>query len=103
MRCLDDHHHYELDCFEDEQSKMYLKFIKKEKMGLGSDNLLTVHDGTTNEEVLKMLIHRLDGLYKKFPSDETLSAKDSCYLALQALEARTKDREQRGVEGKHLA
>lgn len=69
-----------------------IRFIKKE----GGE---TVHDGTTNEAVLQVLIHRLEVLEEKMPSEHNQKAIASLKEALAQLEARTADREERGVEG----
>lgn len=103
MHCLDDHHHYELDFFEDSQIKQELKFINKKPASEGSSDLVTVHDGTTNEEVLKMLLHRCGELNKKFPCRENSIAITKMEEALMWFERRTANRQARGVEGKHSA
>lgn len=56
-------------------------------------------DGTTNEAVLEMLIHRLGVLDNKVPSGHTLQARNHLVIALDVLRRRTADREARGVEG----
>lgn len=110
MKCLDDHHHYQLESFEPEETKQCLLFIRKEPVlkSIGGLNppyptgeLRTVHNGTTNEEVLKMLIHRLNGLNNAFPCRENSIAITHIETALLWLEKRTADRIARGVEGKH--
>ena len=106
MKCKDDHHTYELDLFEEADEKVNVWFIKKEprdKEQTGSKEMITLQNGTTNEEVLKMLIHRIRGLNVKFPSTHNEVAILNCENALNALENRTKDREERGVEGKAIA
>lgn len=104
MKILREGHKYALDNFENSEEKQELQFIEKEldpTVGV-KGALKTVNDGTTNEEVLAMLINRLQYLYYKFPSKETFRAIESCEYALEQLERRTKDRVERGVEGKHL-
>lgn len=96
MKALEDHHTYLLDSFEGKLDQV-VSFIKKEKQL--SDELVTVHDGTTNEEVLRMLIHRLKALGAKLPSRENSLAITKCEEALMWLEKRTADRLSRGVEG----
>ena len=59
--------------------------------------------GTTNEAVLMALTHRLEHLYSVLPDDFTYSAITAVKEALAALEARTKDRKERGVEGQNVA
>lgn len=56
-------------------------------------------DGTTNEAVLEMLIHRLGVLDNKVPSGHTLQARNHLVIALDVLRRRTADREARGVDG----
>ena len=102
MQCLDDHHHYQLAAFENVAAFQELFFIKKEPTADNDGALRTVHDGTTNEEVLKMLVHRLNGLQAKFPCRENAIAITHIETALLWLEKRTADRKARGVEGKQL-
>jgi hypothetical protein len=66
----------------------------------------TKTDGVTNEEVLKVLIHRLTYLNDvwqegKFNCDENGRAIDYLRLALDQLNIRTEDRARRKVEGTH--
>jgi hypothetical protein len=107
MRVIDEHHHYELDYFEDSGGEgHHVRFIKKEldpTAQQGSGVLRTVYNGTTNEEVLKMLIHRLTALGEKFPCAENEIATELLKDALEQLEKRTAERKARGVEGKALA
>ena len=61
-------HAYELQNFENNDVKgQVLQFIHKEPIMEGSTGLRTVNDGTTNEEVLEVLIDRLSYLQSKFP------------------------------------
>lgn len=101
MQCLDDHHDYLLENFESKAQVQELAFIKKEPKAEGSTEMLTIHDGTTNEEVLKVLIHRLTGLNAKFPCRENSIVITKLEESLMWLEKRTADRKARGVEGKH--
>jgi len=100
MKVLTKDHKYELDNFEG-LGVQIIQFIEKVK-GV-DDELITVNDGTTNEEVLKMLINRLNGLNTKFPSTESGRAINNLTKALMWLNRRTENRTKRGVEGKHLA
>jgi hypothetical protein len=58
-------------------------------------------NGTTNECVLAAVVHRLKFLNGKFPCRENALAITKLEEALMWLEARTKNRIERGVEGKH--
>lgn len=103
MNCLDDCHHYQLEPFENKHipsEYQQVLFIKKEPTDKEGE-LRTVHNGTTNEEVLEMLIHRLNGLQNKFSCRENAIAITHCEIALLFLEKRTRDRQKRGVEGQH--
>lgn len=62
-----------------------------------------VNPGTTNEEVLRVLIDRLRFLNKKLPCRENTRACIHLELALEKLESRTRDRVERGVESSVVA
>ena len=73
MKVLKEGHLYELDMFEDinmDLSNQKIQFIEKEPITLGSTQLVTINNGTTNEEVLSMLIDRMNYLQGKFPCRE---------------------------------
>jgi hypothetical protein len=99
MKILTPNHKYELANFEHpDQPGQVLQFIEKTRSGPDGE-LSTVNDGTTNEEVLTMLIDRLRGLDKIMPSPQNKAAIGYLKDALQVLERRTTDRRARGVEG----
>lgn len=56
-------------------------------------------NGLTNEALLKVLIHRTKILDSQFPSEHNKQAIAALESALAALNARTADRQARGVEG----
>jgi len=103
MRIIKEGHEYVLDGFEQTiEGSQHLQFIHKEPVNSKyPSELKTVTDGTTNEEVLKVLIDRCQFLYSKFPSRETALAMYKMEEALMWLNKRTEDRKARGVEGKH--
>ncbi|MCR6656629.1 MAG: hypothetical protein NVV63_12645 [Opitutus sp.] len=81
-----------------------LQFIEKEvvtKVGgdMVSTSLVTVNDGTTSEEVLRVLIDRIRFLNTKSPCRENAIVITKLEEALMWLEKRTADRKARGVEG----
>lgn len=102
MKILTPGHRYALANHENKTvDGQIIQFIEKEAVTGTPDGTLgfrTVNDGTTNEEVLAMLINRLDYLFAKLPSEHTEIAIHCCEAALAALELRTKDRLARGVE-----
>jgi hypothetical protein len=102
MKTITDGHKYELENFENkDQPGQTIQFIEKVKKD-GTDELITVNDGTTNEEVLQVLINRLNYLNGKFPCRENSIAVTHIETALLWLNKRTQDRISRGVEGKHI-
>ena len=107
MKVIREGHRYELANFEGKALPgQTLQFI--EKIPSGEPNaepgaLVTLFDGTTNEEVLAVLIDRCQSLYNKFPSEETKGAIEDMKAALYKLETRTRNRQARGVEGKALS
>jgi hypothetical protein len=107
MKILTAGHRYELENFEaKDQPGQLIQFIEKSMApapsGETSHELVTINDGTTNEEVLKVLIDRMNCLQAKFPCRENAIATTHLETALLWLEKRTADRKARGVEGKHI-
>ena len=107
MKVLTVGHRYELENFEKkDQPGQVIQFIQKSPLPANTQGdpevLVTVSDGTTNEEVMKMLIDRCQSLYDKFPSEETACTISHLKSALYAQQSRTYERQQRGVEGKHI-
>lgn len=103
MRVIRPGHRYELDQFEPEPPSQTLQFIEKEPITPGSTELHTVNNGTTNEEVLRVLIDRMQSMQAKVPCRETALVVTKLEESLMWLEKRTADRQKRGVEGKRLA
>ena len=107
MKILREGHRYELANFEDKEAKgQEIQFIEKEEklvsvdeLGFGKTDLVTVNDGTTNEEVIEVLIDRLNNLNSKFPCRENSLAITKLEEALMWLNKRTADRVKRGVKG----
>lgn len=107
MKILVAGHRYELANFENRAAGQEIQFIQKEPKKTGDielpGELTTVCDGTTNEELLAVLIDRLHFLSSKFPCRENSIAITNLEQALMWLEKRTADRIKRNVEGKHIA
>jgi hypothetical protein len=107
MNVLIPGHRYELANHEKNIAELNqrLQFIQKEpdtESGLAGA-LKTVHDGTTNEEVLAVLIDRMNSLQAKFPCRENAIVTTKLEECLMWLEKRTATRKARNVEGRHLA
>lgn len=78
-----------------------LLFIRKKPTteGKGNTPLMTAQDGTTTEAVIEVLIDRLEYLNTIMASEHNRSAIEHLQSAKSALENRTDDRKERGVEG----
>lgn len=104
MKVITFGHKYELENFEDKSRPgQVIQFIEKEMVKCDDPNtshkLQTINDGTTNEEVLRMLIDRCETMFRKIPSEETEVAIRHMKSALYAFQSRTYDRQVRRVEG----
>jgi hypothetical protein len=100
-------HRYELANFENKESEgQIIQFIEKipapKEEAKFEGQLLTLNDGTTNEEILEMLIDRMNYLQGKFPCRENAIAITKLDEALLWLNKRTSDRIKRDVEGKNI-
>lgn len=108
MKVIREGHLYELAYFENkDQIGQTIQFIEKvpnqTALTLGTlVALVTLNDGTTNEEVLEMLIDRMQSLQKKFPCRENAIVITNLEESLMWLNKRTADRVKRQVEGKQL-
>lgn len=102
MNVLIPGHRYELSNFENKDKVQAIQFIQKEPKQEGSTELVTIYDGTTNEELLEVLIDRISFLNSKFPCRENAIAITKLDEALLWLNKRTNDRIKRNVEGKQL-
>jgi hypothetical protein len=103
MKILTPGHKYELQNFEDvDNYPQTIQFIEK-KVQKSTGNLITINDGCTNEEVLEVLIDRMQYLQGLFPCRENAIVITNLEESLMWLEKRTNDRLKRGVEGKHKA
>jgi hypothetical protein len=112
MKCLDDCHTYEMDYVMEPTEQEQAEAVVNSFSGEGIPTSITLRfyemredgtkiNGVTNEEVLRVLIHRLEFLNKKMPCFENTMALSSLKGALSWLNARTEERTKRGVEGTH--
>jgi hypothetical protein len=58
-------------------------------------------NGCQNEQIIEVLLHRLSVLDQAFPCSENRLAIANLQSALGWLDARTRERQRRGVEGKN--
>lgn len=103
MQVLTPGHRYIAANFENSNTGQEIQFIEKVPKEEGSKELITVNDGTTNEELLEVLINRMNFLQNAFPCRENAIAITHLETALLWLNKRTADRVKRNVEGKQLA
>ena len=101
MKVITEGHRYLAANFENKDTSQTIQFIHKEPTEAGSTTLRTIADGTTNEELLAVLIDRLHYLQGKFPCRENAIAITHIETALLWLNKRTADRIARKVEGTH--
>lgn len=99
MKVLTTGHKYVLANFEDSTNGQTIQFIEKRPESEGSTTLVTVNDGTTNEEMLAVLIDRMNYLQGKFPCRENALVITKLEESLMWLNKRTSDRKARNVEG----
>lgn len=124
MIVINEGHKYVLTNFDSGESQdHYLQFVDKKpfkdiigtvkeinmtpeeraKYQTDVNQLVLMEDGTTNEEILEVLINRMQYLQGKFPCRENAIVMTHLETALLWLNKRTEDRKKRNVEGKHLA
>jgi hypothetical protein len=115
MKVLTPGHCYELMCYDpprkdgDIQTLRFIEKVPAEQTPSGSHpdtpagTLVTLNNGTTNEEVLLVLIDRLKYLQEKFPCRDTAIVITKLEESQMWLERRTRIRQQQNVEGKQLA
>lgn len=107
MKAIIKGHKYELKNFESkDKAVQIIAFIKKEpKIGEGAKlgEMVTVQEGTTNEEVISMLIDRIKFLQTIMTCRENAHVIVLLEKAKGWLESRTADRKKRKVEGTHKA
>jgi hypothetical protein len=104
MKAVTEGHLYRLENFEG-NSYQEISFIHKvpvSRPDAEEGELETVANGTTNEEVIDMLIDRIKYLDDKFPCYENKAAISHLNCAVGQLIGRTQDRIERKVKGKHL-
>lgn len=103
MKVLTQGHKYELANFENKEASQVIQFIEKSPDITEPTKLNTINDGTTNEELLTVLIDRLQYLNSKFPCRENSIVITKLEESLMWLNKRTADRVKRNVEGKQIA
>lgn len=101
MKVLTEGHKYQLSGFENAENTQEIQFIEKIPVE-NTTELKTLNDGTTNEELLEVLIDRMNYLQDKFPCRENALVITKLEESLMWLNKRTSDRIKRNVEGKQI-
>ena len=96
MKILTEGHVYELSSL-DGTIDQKLQFIRKE-INEETKKFETVMDGTTDEEVISMLVNRMGVLQARVPCRETALVITKLEEALMWIGHRKADRVKRGVE-----
>ena len=101
MKVITPGHLYELENFiNTTHPGQHLQFIHKERKGPDHNSpLTTLSDGTTTEDVLAVLIDRLQFLQSSVPCRENAIVITKLEESLMWLNKRTADRLARQVEG----
>lgn len=99
MKTLIEGHTYEIAHREDPEKSQVIDFVRKVPIEPGSTELQLVNDGTTNDEVLRVLIDRYQFLQGKFPCRENAIIITKLEECLMWTQKRDIDRVTRGVKG----
>jgi hypothetical protein len=100
MQAITPGHSYYLRNFEPTgAAEQFIQFIHKEPCKDPAMPMITVANGTTNEEVLRVLIDRMNYLQAKMPCRENAIVITKLEECLMWLEKRTGARKARNVEG----
>src|SRR4051812_14906340 len=114
MKVLTVGHKYVAANFENKENGQTIQFIEKvlvddatislelkDLLKAEGNTLVTLNDGTTNEELIEVLLDRMKYLNDKFPCRENSMAITKLDEALLWLNKRTNDTLKRGVEGQY--
>jgi hypothetical protein len=106
MKVLKPGHLYEVDMFENtpmDLGNQRIQFIEKAPSKTDPTVFETVVNGTTTEELLEVVINRLEYLNAAISCEENDRAIRASKEALHWLNVRTETRRKRDVEGKPIA
>lgn len=103
MKVLEAGHRYEVANFDNPETFQEIAFVSKSPVEEGSKEMKLNFDGTTNEELLAVIIDRTSYLQTLFPCKENACAITKMQEAKMWFEERTRNRLARNVEGKHVA
>lgn len=107
MKVITPGHRYELEQSQTTgkptSAPQVLQFIESRVDTTNPKALVRVNEGTTNEELIKVLIDRIDFLNTKMPHQQNEIAIEALENALAALEERTAERKRANIEGTAIA
>lgn len=97
MRITTDGYEYQVVNMHNPNLMQTICFIHK---ALDKDNkLVIIKDGTTNEEILKVMINRLQYLDKLVPDAHNTISITLLKSVLEHMKQRTRERQEQGIEG----
>lgn len=100
MKIIEPGHYYILDNFESTEGVVQsLRFVQKVPVRTDGTVLKIKSTGTTNKDVITVMIDRMEYLQEKMPCEENLGVIDHLKSVMALLDQRTRDRKLRGVEG----
>ncbi|MFA5378121.1 MAG: hypothetical protein WC455_20380 [Dehalococcoidia bacterium] len=101
MRVLSQGHKYIAQNYDNPDNGQPIQFIEKRRSAFDEDNapMETVNDGTTNEEILAILIDRMQVLQAKVACRENAIVITKLEESLMWLKKRSYERTARAVEG----
>jgi hypothetical protein len=103
MKIIVPGHRYEVPNMDDNSVNQVIQFIEKKPKDPDDSTLVTTIDGTSTEQVLRVLINRIEHLQKMIPCRENALVITKLEEAEMWLNARTFNRMKRRVEGTHQA
>lgn len=86
---------YELSNFDDPNTVQTITFASKRLKDEKTGEMELVHDGTIDEEVIEMLIDRLEYLHLELPIRDSIEATTHLNRILASIQGRVLERKQR--------
>lgn len=102
MKVIDPAHTYVLEGYVNRKDTQIIYFVKKRPSRVSDGEMIVEQDGTTNEELIDVIIHRLNTFQEGAGGcRQNALAITKLEEAKHWLEDRTNERIARGVEGTH--
>ncbi len=101
MKILEIGYKYKLDNFNQESESQVISFVRRE-IDSETGELKTFNNGITNEEVIFMLLNRINYLDNKLPCEENKQVIGLLKQISLTLHKRTMNRHLKGIKGTNL-